>query len=80
MPSIVCGCVFKIAKVLVVGTSLSSGPATMPSGEAESFEFLAIEGRNKKWHNCFNQLGLPKEPIQNGFNRGNGIEDKSRMY
>ncbi|KAJ1430185.1 Gamma-interferon-inducible lysosomal thiol reductase [Sesbania bispinosa] len=63
----------EIRRVLVFGTSLSFGPATMPSGEAESFEFLAIEGRNKKWHNCL-------EPIQNCFNRGNRIEDKSRMY
>ncbi|XP_061368256.1 gamma-interferon-responsive lysosomal thiol protein-like [Gastrolobium bilobum] len=38
------------------------------------FEFLAIDGRNKNWLDCLDQLGLPKEPILNCFNSGNGTE------
>ncbi|XP_045833735.1 gamma-interferon-responsive lysosomal thiol protein-like [Trifolium pratense] len=43
-------------------------------GLIHCFEFLAIDGKNKMWQNCTNQLGLPLEPIKNCFNRGNGTE------
>nr|KYP35020.1 Gamma-interferon-inducible lysosomal thiol reductase [Cajanus cajan] len=38
------------------------------------FEFLAIEGRHKNWQDCFTELELPKEPILNCYNTGNGTE------
>jgi interferon gamma-inducible protein 30 len=38
------------------------------------YEFLAIDGKNKMWMNCANKLGLPKKPLMNCFNRGNGTE------
>ncbi|RDY10258.1 Gamma-interferon-inducible lysosomal thiol reductase, partial [Mucuna pruriens] len=38
------------------------------------FEFMAIDGRSKKWQDCTNELGLPKGPILNCFNGGNGTE------
>ncbi|OIW00857.1 hypothetical protein TanjilG_12798 [Lupinus angustifolius] len=39
------------------------------------FEFLVIEGRSKKWHNCFDQLDLPEDPILNCLITGNGTQD-----
>ncbi|WJX48954.1 hypothetical protein P8452_35451 [Trifolium repens] len=38
------------------------------------YEFLAIDGKNKMWMNCAKKLGLPKKPLMNCFNRGNGTE------
>ncbi|CAI8601110.1 unnamed protein product [Vicia faba] len=38
------------------------------------FEFLAIEGKNKMWANCFHDLGLSLKPIMNCFDGGNGTE------
>ncbi|KAE9610857.1 putative gamma interferon inducible lysosomal thiol reductase GILT [Lupinus albus] len=38
------------------------------------FEFLVIEGRSKKWQNCFDQLDLPEDPILNCLIIGNGTE------
>ncbi|XP_012573033.1 gamma-interferon-responsive lysosomal thiol protein-like isoform X2 [Cicer arietinum] len=38
------------------------------------FEFLAIDGKNKMWKNCFNQLGLPLVPFIDCFNSGNGTK------
>ncbi|KAK7260012.1 hypothetical protein RIF29_25700 [Crotalaria pallida] len=38
------------------------------------FEFLVIEGRNKKWHNCFDELDLLEEPILDCLDTGNGTE------
>ncbi|TKY65781.1 Gamma-interferon-inducible lysosomal thiol reductase [Spatholobus suberectus] len=43
-------------------------------GLINCFEFLAIDGRHKNWEDCFSQLDLPKEPILNCYNRGNGTE------
>ncbi|WVZ07124.1 hypothetical protein V8G54_020470 [Vigna mungo] len=38
------------------------------------FEFLAIEGSNKNWKDCFGQLDLPEEPVLNCYTRANGTE------
>jgi interferon gamma-inducible protein 30 len=43
-------------------------------GLIHCFEFLAIDGKNKMWQNCIQQLGLPLKPIKNCLNRGNGTE------
>ncbi|XP_028767531.1 gamma-interferon-responsive lysosomal thiol protein-like [Neltuma alba] len=43
------------------------------------FEFLALEGKHKKWQSCFNQLGLPKQPFLHCFNAGYGTQ-LGRLY
>ncbi|XWS59994.1 hypothetical protein CRYUN_Cryun08bG0170000 [Craigia yunnanensis] len=35
-------------------------------------EFLAIEGRQKKWESCFDSLGLPEKHILDCYNSGKG--------
>ncbi|KAK7339935.1 hypothetical protein VNO77_20622 [Canavalia gladiata] len=43
-------------------------------GLISCFELLSIEGKHKNWQDCFNQLDLPKDPILNCYNGGNGTE------